>query len=189
MGHHYAMCSAAPARPVYHQTLVPFYRHQSGNESYTVSAISHIWTGLPTYWVFIYCMGNFSNFPTCPSFSKLLSDYSQINLGDSIIKFSPCTVPILSFPCRSVLSCVQFWHQFLTIMTINFKKLLPVSSKRAGKTIQDHSPILPLQFRSVENQRLPNNLSPCIIQDTWQILEAEWNWRKISWIMDFSYIV
>ena len=34
-------------------------------------------------------MGNFSKFPTCPPFSMLLSDYSQINLGDSTIKFSP----------------------------------------------------------------------------------------------------
>ena len=35
-------------------------------------------------------MGTFSQFPTCPPFSMLLSDYSQINLGDSAIKFSPC---------------------------------------------------------------------------------------------------
>ena len=35
-------------------------------------------------------MGNFSKFPTCPPFSMLLSDYSQINLGDSTIKFSSC---------------------------------------------------------------------------------------------------
>ena len=33
VGHHYAMCSAAFARAVYQQTLLPFYRHQSGNES------------------------------------------------------------------------------------------------------------------------------------------------------------
>ena len=36
-------------------------------------------------------MGNFSKFPTCPPISMLLSDYSQINLGDSTIKFSPCS--------------------------------------------------------------------------------------------------
>ena len=37
-------------------------------------------------------MGNFSKFPTCPPFSMLLSDYPQINLDDSTIKFSPCTL-------------------------------------------------------------------------------------------------
>ena len=36
-------------------------------------------------------MGNCSKFPTCHPFSMLLSDYSQINLGDSTIKFSPCS--------------------------------------------------------------------------------------------------
>ena len=49
----------------------------------------------PTYWVCKYCMGNFSKFPTCPPFSRLLSDYSQISLSDSTIEFSPCSSPIL----------------------------------------------------------------------------------------------
>ena len=41
-------------------------------------------------------MGNFSKFPTCPPFSMLLSDYLQINLGDSTIKFSPCRITHLT---------------------------------------------------------------------------------------------
>ena len=40
-------------------------------------------------------MGNFSKFPTCAPFSMLLSDYSQINLGDSTIKFSRCILASL----------------------------------------------------------------------------------------------
>ena len=38
-------------------------------------------------------MGNFSKFPTCP-FSMLLSDSSQINLGDSTIKCSTLRVVV-----------------------------------------------------------------------------------------------
>ena len=88
VGHHYAVCSAAFARPVYQQTL-PVLPPSIWEWILNRTAVSHIWTGLPNYWVFIYCMGNFS-FPTWLPFNMLLSAYSQINLVDSTIKFSPC---------------------------------------------------------------------------------------------------
>ena len=40
-------------------------------------------------------MGNFSKFSTCLPFTMLLSDYSQITLGDSTTKFSVCRIPFV----------------------------------------------------------------------------------------------
>ena len=98
VGHHYAICSAALARPVYQQTLpvlpVSIWEWILNR----IGSISHLgrFTDL---WVFIYCMGNFFKFPTWPLFSMLLSTDSQINLCDSTIIFSRCTIVKWDYSC------------------------------------------------------------------------------------------
>ena len=63
-------------------------------------------------------MGNFSKFPTCPPFSMLLSDYSQINLGDGTIKFSPCRLR------SSVRECTLIFTNSLRWKSLSINSIL-----------------------------------------------------------------